>query len=68
MSDPTIDHEVEQNNVRAVPVEKREERDPSLTGMVEDAVSKFAKPLSNERPSADDAERLRQANDAEQRQ
>lgn len=65
MSEPTIDREIEQNNRRGV--DSREERDTSLTATVEDAVSSFAKPLANARPSAEDAERQREANDAEQR-
>lgn len=65
MSDPAIDREIEQNERRNV--DERDERDTSVTATVEDAVSSFARPLANARPSAEDTERQREANDAEQR-
>jgi hypothetical protein len=68
MSDPTIDREIERNEERAIPTDKREDRAPSIVETVEDAVSTFAKPLSNQRVSEEDVKRHREANDAEQRE
>jgi hypothetical protein len=47
-------------------VDRRDDA-PSVVEVVEDAVDAFAKPLSNQRPSDEDVERQREANDAEQR-
>jgi hypothetical protein len=66
MTDPSTDREMLANERRKDAIEG-DDREPSVAGVVEDAVSTFAKPLSNRRPSAEDAERQREANDAEQR-
>ena len=65
MSDPAIDREIEQNERRNF--DERGERDTAVTSTVEDAVSSFARPLANARAGHEDAERQREANDAEQR-
>jgi hypothetical protein len=64
--DRDVEREIEANEQRGN--RARDDKEPSVVATVEDAVSTIAKPLSNQRPTAEDAERQREANDAEQRQ
>ena len=66
MSDRMVDRETEMNERRTID-EDRDEQRPTVTDAVEDAVTAFARPLANVRPRAEDVERQREANDAEQR-
>ena len=63
--DRDVQAEIEANEMRGK--RAREEKKPSVVDAVEDTVSAFAKPLSNRRPSEEDARRQRALNDAEQR-
>ena len=65
MSDRMVDRETELNEQRTID-DDRDDEAPSVVDVVEDAVTTFARPLSNQRPGTDDAARQRAENDAEQ--
>lgn len=69
MSDRTIEREIEANERRMTERERdRDDGPPSITEAVEDTISTVTRPLSKPRPRAEDIERQREMNDAEQRE
>jgi hypothetical protein len=66
MTDPDVEAEIEANQRRAMK-NGASGKKPSIVETVEDTVTKWVKPLSEEHPSEEDLEERREANDAEQR-
>jgi len=63
--DRDVETEIEANEQRGSRVRQTEPK--SVVDAVEDTVSSFAKPLSNQRPDPEDAKRQRVQNDEDQR-
>jgi hypothetical protein len=66
MTDPDVEAEIEANKRRAMNKNDSGKK-PSIVDVVEDTVTAWVKPLSEERPAEEDLEERREANDAEQR-
>jgi hypothetical protein len=66
MTDPDVEAEIEANKRRAMR-KNNSGKKPSIVDVVEDTVTAWVKPLSEERPTEEDLEERREANDAEQR-